>query len=135
MGARELSTLMDGLVAEARSSRDGAFNALDAVQRESRRNTQRLAGQVDRYLRVHETSMAEILRREVPRLLAEQDGTRPDPGETPGTGGPAARDARFDPEDEWEVSGPDTGESCSAARVATPARDDDDDDYPGTWLR
>jgi hypothetical protein len=123
MGAKEMSTMMDGFVAEARSSRDHAVNTIDAVQRESRRDNARLAGQVDRFMRVHETSMAEILRREVPRLQHEL--------EAPTT--VAARDARFDPEDEWEVSGPPGKHEAPAPE--TGSFTDDEDDYPATWLR
>jgi hypothetical protein len=125
MGAQEMSALMDGLVAEARASRDHAVNAIDAVQRESKRDNARLAGQVDRYMRVHETSLAEILRREVPRLQDEADAS---PDAAP------VRDARFDPEDEWEVSGP-PAQAAPAAPLPQRFADDDEDDYPATWLR
>jgi hypothetical protein len=121
MSANEMSTLMDGLVAEARSSRDHAVNTLDAVERETRRDNARLAGQVDRYMRVHETALAEILRREVPRLQAPTDPA-------------ATRDARFDPEDEWDVAGPPGQHEAPAPEIGRFAGDDEDD-YPATWLR
>jgi hypothetical protein len=130
MSANDMSTLMDGLVNEARASRDSTFNALDAVERESLRNSQRLAGQVDHYVQVHETSLAQILRLEVPRLLAEQA----DPGREPSVGAPA-RDTRFDPEDQWELD-PAAASPSAAAPAPRHAQDaDDDNGYPDTWLR
>jgi hypothetical protein len=126
MGATEMSTLMAGLVAEARSSRDHAINTIDAVERESRRDNARLAGQVDHYMRVHETSLADLLRREVPRLQEELE-TRSAPA--------AARDARFDPEDEWEVPGPAGRDEAPAPEPRRFADGGDDDEYPATWLR
>jgi hypothetical protein len=130
MSANDMSALMDGLVNEARASRDSTFNALDAVERESLRNSQRLAGQVDRYVQVHETSLAQILRLEVPRLLAEQA----EPGREPSTGAPE-RDTRFDPEDQWELDSAAASPSSAAPAPRRAQDSDDDDGYPDTWLR
>jgi hypothetical protein len=68
---------VDGLVTEARDRRDAAINAVDAVDRETRRDTETLARQVDRYVAVHEATVTELERRAklVPR--AEEPGPSP----------------------------------------------------------
>lgn len=74
---------MAGLVAQAQATRDGGFNHLDAVNRATQRATDRLARQVDHYVRVHESALAELDRierteppadeRRVDRRFADDD--------------------------------------------------------------
>lgn len=142
MGAREFAAVMDGLVTESRSSRDRAFNALDAIDRETKRNADRLCAEVSRYVAVHEVGMARLLRLEAPRLAAEAAAeAAADPAAEPaaaGPGGAAAteseRDTRFDPEEEWDRS---TVPTTATVADAGPAdSDEDEDDAAGpTWLR
>jgi len=127
-----MAHFMDQLVAESRSSRDAAFNALDSVARESKRATTTLAAQVERFVQVHETGLARILQAEIPRLLAERGVTTGDAGAAPAAQAPG-RDTRFDPEDEWDLVRP--AEPRASQPAARPGADDDDDDYPQTWLR
>jgi hypothetical protein len=105
--------LVDGLVAGARADRDGVFNTLDAINRQTRAVSDRLAGQVEEFL-----------------VAAEQKRARQ--AVTAGE-----RDARFDPEDEWEL--PATAEQLADAQpqrgAASSRSTDDDDDLPETWLR
>jgi hypothetical protein len=96
-----MSTQMDRLVAAARSSRDAAFNSLDATDRQTRAASERLRQEIEQF------------------FLAHPSAPPPDDG--------AERDARFDPEDEWDLprhEGP-----------TMPTAHEDDDDYPPTWLR
>jgi hypothetical protein len=108
-----LAAAMEELVAGARSARDGVFNSLDAVQRQTRGAGQALVAQI-------EAQVNEVSRRAAPHNMAAARD----------------RDARFDPEDEWEVAGPDPIASGAAAGN-TPVRDEgeDGDGYPQTWLR
>jgi len=115
-----LSVVMDGLVSDARSTRDGVFNTLDAVDRQTKLSSQSLARQVQRFC----AEQAAAARAE--RASA------------------TTRDARFDPEDEWDVRGPSavasgaaaaTGRAVADSSDTGPERNDDTDNYPDTWLR
>ena len=101
----------EGLVADARASRDGAFNTLDAINRQTR-------------------AVSDGLVREVDQLLAAERAAEQPPD--PSLGG--ERDARFDPEDEWDLP---TRSAAPPPDPAAPRRrdDDDEDGYPQTWLR
>jgi hypothetical protein len=120
MAVGAMSAFMDELVAGARSSRDAAFNTLDAIERQTRAASNELA-------------------RRIEKVIAENPATKkaalvaPDPASGVQQAREDSRDARFDPEDEWDVAGPDTAGAPSppAATRAT----DDEDDYPQTWLR
>jgi hypothetical protein len=111
--------VMDRLVAGARASRDGEFNTLDAVDRQTRAASVALAARIESIIAAN----------------------RADP-QTPGAAeGAPERDARFDPEDEWELAGPST--PTAARAVGGGGRSDADqdgpdaenEDYPPTWLR
>lgn len=123
MGAVEFAALMDGLVAESRASRDRAFNALDAVNRESARNADRICAEVIKFVDEHGVGTAR------PSVAV--------PAPAP------ERDTRFDPEEEWDrqpAPAPSSSVSSSSARPAAAglrddALDDDDDDDGPTWLR
>lgn len=136
MSAQEMAALMDGLVTEARASRDRAFNTMHAVDRESQRATQRLAAQVTRFMGIHERAMAQLLRTEVPRLHAEQTSAESDEEKTIPAGQPAnERDTRFDPEDEWAPESPPPPPPAAQKAALGRRFDHDDEDYPETWLR
>ena len=142
-----LSVVMDGLVSAARSTRDGVFNTLDAVDRQTKLASDSLARQVQRFCAEQAAA-------------ARARNASPEP----------ARDARFDPEDEWDLRARDAlASGAAAASGAGVARDDapiasdtatdtatdtttdtatdtatvtttdtaadDEDDYPQTWLR
>lgn len=118
-----MSGFMDELAAESRSTRDSAFNALDAVNRDSRRAGAELAAKVA-------------------AKVAEQQAKQPAAKEQPDASGPSRPDPsdanRFAPEDEWELAGPDAPPSAPIAVPPAARRrsaDDDDDDFPATWLR
>jgi hypothetical protein len=99
--------LVDDLVAGARADRDGVFNTLDAINRQTRAVSDRLAAQVDQFL------ASAPAKQTVPDL--DDD-----------------RDTRFDPEDEWELPLPTVPHSDTQPRSAT---SNEDDDLPETWLR
>jgi hypothetical protein len=103
---------VDELVVGARADRDGAFNTLDAINRQTRAASDRLAGQVDQFLADAKDASAEAA------VTGEE------------------RDARFDPEDEWDLPSvvhPGGGAADPPQPGAT--RDDEDDDFADTWLR
>jgi hypothetical protein len=100
-----MSAQMDRLVAGARSSRDAAFNSLDAIDRQTRAASAQLRCQIEQF------------------FVAHPAAPPPDEG--------AERDARFDPEDEWDL--PRGGDETPAQPVTT--ANEDYDDYPPTWLR
>jgi hypothetical protein len=113
-----MTAVMDQLVAGARSLRDSTFNTLDAVQRQTTAARDELAERVQTFNR----ERADALQEQAKAVTV--------------------RDTRFDPEDEWEVSGPAlaAGGQRRAAAPSVPssqsrARQDDEDDYPDTWLR
>ena len=109
-----LSAVMDGLVSDARSARDGVFNTLDAVDRQTK-----LAG--------------ASLARQVQRFFAEQAAA----ARAQQAAAQESRDARFDPEDEWDVQAPaaSTGDPGHASGRNAADDPDDADNYPETWLR
>ncbi len=112
-----LSAVMDGLVSDARSERDQVFNTLDAVDRRTKRSSESMARQVQRF--IAEQAAAQRAER---------------------AGAESERDARFDPEDEWELRAPDAvagGAAAAAGRAVDQAADEtvDDEEYPETWLR
>ena len=109
--------VMDGLVAGARADRDAAVNTLDAVNRQTKAARDAIARTV-------------VV---VPPPKAEDFGpaaTAPAPG--------SERDDRFDPED-WVGGEPREHDVNSAPAAPAPTirarHDDDEDDYPGNWLR
>jgi hypothetical protein len=119
-----LSAVMDGLVSDARSERDQVFNTLDAVDRRTKLSSESLARQVQRFLA--EQAAATRAERD-----ADPGAARPEQSE---------RDARFDPEDEWELRTSDAvagGAAAAAGRAVDQTADEtaDDDEYPETWLR
>ncbi len=125
--APQLSVFMDGLVNDARSARDQVFNTLDAVDRRTKLSSESMARQVQRFI----AEQAAAAR-------AERDPDRAARAER------SEHDARFDPEDEWELRAPDAvagGAAAAAGRPANPMAHDtadetaDDDEYPDTWLR
>lgn len=107
---------MDDLVAGARSVRDGVFNTLDAVARQSRSANAALVEHVRGLTIGYEP--------------AQPAGPDPAP----------ERDTRFEPEDEWRLPAR-SGDLASGTGPsgAPPAprgsQDEDDDDFPQTWLR
>jgi hypothetical protein len=120
-----LSGFMDQLVSESRSTRDSAFNALDAVNRDSRRAGAELGAQVA--AKVAEQKAREALQA----APAHTEPSAPEPADP----------NRFAPEDEWELAEPAPPASPPpsappVARTTSPrVADDDEDDYPATWLR
>lgn len=86
MNPGDVTARLDGIVADARASRDAAGNRLDAVQRESERATARLAAQVGDYLRAAHAAASAI---------DEHDGTVRD------TTPPAPRTDDDEPEQTW----------------------------------
>ena len=111
-----MSVVMDQLVAGARSSRDAAVNTLDAVARRSRAANAALVQQVAGICTEHPKYA------EHPKHATE-------------------RDARFDPEDGWNVAAPEAlGDGAAASNTPVhrrlPVPDDDDyEGFPETWLR
>lgn len=97
-----MSAHMDRLVAGARSSRDAAFNSLDAIDRQTRAASEQMRARIEQFFLAH------------PATAIPGEGT--------------ARDARFDPEDEWDLPRRDQAPGPTAI-------ENDDDDYPPTWLR
>jgi hypothetical protein len=119
-----LSAVMDGLVSDARSERDQVFNTLDAVDRRTKLSSESLARQVQRFL--GEQAAAARAERDTDARAAQSE--------------PSERDARFDPEDEWELRAPGAvagGAAAAAGRAVDQSADEtaDDDEYPDTWLR
>jgi hypothetical protein len=104
-----MAAVMQDLVSGARSARDGVFNTLDAVGRQTRAANAALVEHV----------RGLTLTR------------APDPPEQPVE---PERDTRFDPEDEWELPVRRT-EPGPAATAAAPRDDTDDDEFSQTWLR
>jgi hypothetical protein len=51
---------MDGLVAQAEAGRDSAVNQLDSLERETKRANDRLARQVDHFVRMHESAVSKL---------------------------------------------------------------------------
>lgn len=103
-----MSTVMDELVAGARSERDGAFNTLDAIDRQTR------------------TAMRQI-QQTAAQFVAEQRSRQDTPSAD-------ERDARFDPE-EWELPAPDATHAGPPQPSRTRDDQGDEDEYPETWLR
>ena len=110
-----MAAVMDELVSGAHSTRDGVINSLDAVGRRTRAANAALVAHVR-------------------GLTLDREPGRPGPVE--GSDGARERDTRFDPEDEWELPGR-GAQPAAAAPGASPRQssDDDDEDYPQTWLR
>ena len=102
--------LVDDLVAGARADRDGVFNTLDAINRQTRAASDRLAAQVDQFLA---------------SAPAEQSVPNPDD----------ERDTRFDPEDEWDLPLPTAPSSDPQPGRPRSTAASEDDDLPETWLR
>ncbi len=116
-----LSSVMDGLVSDARSARDQVFNTVDAVDRRTKLSSESLARQVQRFIaeQAAEARAARDAERDTERNTEQTE-----------------RDARFDPEDEWELRAPEAvagGAAAAAGRAVDETSDDDD--YPETWLR
>ena len=112
--ASRLSTVLDGLVSDARSTRDGVFNTLDAVDRQTTLSSQSLARQVQRFCA--ERAASARARR---------------------AAAGAPRDVRFDPEDEWDLPARTLSTNAASVTSAGDAAvlDDDTDNYPESWLR
>jgi hypothetical protein len=92
-----------------------------------------MAAQVTRFIAVHERSMAQLLRTEVPRLQSEETAA------ATGTEKPVVaateRDTRFDPEDEWAPESALRQEVAAQPPPSGRTFDHEDEDYPETWLR
>jgi hypothetical protein len=122
-GGGRMAAVMDRLVVGARSSRDGKFNSLDAVDRQTRAASVALSARIESIIAANRPAQPE----------------RADADAPPGT----ERDARFDPEDEWELTDPSSrGTTRPAAGGAQPSSgfrqrpdDGDSEDHPPTWLR
>lgn len=102
--------LVDDLVGGARADRDGVFNTLDAINRQTRAVSDRLVAQVDQFL-----------------ASAPAKQTVPNPDDE--------RDTRFDPEDEWDLPLPTMPHSDTQPRRTPSSTSSEDDDLPDTWLR
>lgn len=110
-----LGRVMDQLVSGARSHRDGAINTIDAVDRQTKAASEQIARTVV----------------EVPPPTVQDRTGEPN----------VSRDDRFDPE-EWNGSEQRRGAAPTPAAAPNTAPaprarrgDDDEDDYPETWLR
>ena len=101
-----LAGMMDQLVAGARSARDGAFNTLDAIDRQTR------------------TAMRDI-QQTLAQFVEAERNRQADPSAE-------ERDARFDPE-EWELPAATNGPPPQPSRQRDDQGDEDE--YPETWLR
>ena len=101
-------TVMDGLVAGARADRDAAVNTLDAVDRQAKAAREQI-GETVVVVRPPEAADLEAAAA-------------------------AVRDDRFDPE-EWGGTQPSTSGSPHVPPTGRARQDDDEDDYPETWLR
>jgi hypothetical protein len=106
-----MTAVMDELASSARSARDGIFNTLDAVGRQSRAANAALVEHVRGLTIGYEPAQTAA------------DRTEPE------------RDTRFDPEDEWELPARSGDALTGSGPTASRAGQDDDEDFPQTWLR
>ena len=89
---------------------------------------------VDRQTRAASVALAARIES----IIAANRADPQTPGAAEGTPG---RDARFEPEDEWELAGPSTPSAGRAAGgggrpdADHDGPDADNEDYPPTWLR
>lgn len=100
-----LAAHLDRLVADARASRDATFNSLDAVNRQTAAANAEIRQRAQQFITEHARPEASIESRE-------------------------ERDARFDPEDVWDLPPREPAASHSPADDTA-----DEEDYPETWLR